>query len=454
MRNFLLFLSFFFIFGIRCKSQNWVDLDKGVNWFPRNLYNDTLQNKLYLVGDFWIAGGESAYGIAMWDGSKWDSLGSGMCSQAAQAAAICRFQDTVIVGGGFFSAGCSSIKYLTRWYDNQWHSFGEPNDAVQVLYVYNNELYVGGGFDSIGGIQAHGLAKWNGTSWSTVGNLPDYFTFPDKNVIGRIQFFNGRIYVAGILEDSNQTAVDFASYDGVQWQYHHILNGAFSSGAPPVIYHNELYMIGLFLKTEGNAGNCIMKYNGTTWEDVGGGITSQTLYPQLTDAIVYHDKLYVVGIFDSAGGVPAQNIACWDGTKWCGLGSDIDNKIVTAEIFQDTLYIAGAFKKIDGDSMNYVAKWLDGDYVDTCSTPVGISEINQSNFDFLIYTNPATNEFTVSTSENGLLTITNAFGQVIQSFAIQERQLKIPCAKFPSGNYFLTFQTSKNIQTKKVLIQH
>ena len=215
------------------------------------------------------------------------------------------------------------------------------------------------------------------------------------------------------------------------------------------VYHDELYVGGQFFKSDGSIADHIVKWNDTSWSEIGGaGFT-------VWELLVYHDKLYACGDFSAIGGIPASHIAKWDGNKWCNLGDDyFDNQISELTIWNDSLYIGGAFETIDGDTFHHVAKWIGEDYTDSCGAPVSVSEINQGNFIFSVFPNPTSSEFTLTTSENGQLTITNELGQAIQSFAIHERQVIIPSAKFPSGNYFLTFQTDKNIQTKKLLIQH
>ncbi|HEX5131188.1 MAG TPA: hypothetical protein VFX92_01745, partial [Candidatus Krumholzibacteria bacterium] len=39
------------------------------------------------------------------------------------------------------------------------------------------------------------------------------------------------------------------------------------------------------------------------------------------------DALYVAGEFSSASGIPAANIARWDGTSWSPLGAGIDGPV-------------------------------------------------------------------------------------------------------------------------------
>ncbi|MCX6165400.1 MAG: hypothetical protein NTU73_11185, partial [Ignavibacteriae bacterium] len=40
---------------------------------------------------------------------------------------------------------------------------------VNALTVFNNEIIVGGYFQSAGGVSANYIAKWNGTTWSPLG---------------------------------------------------------------------------------------------------------------------------------------------------------------------------------------------------------------------------------------------------------------------------------------------
>jgi hypothetical protein len=53
-------------------------------------------NKLIAGGEFDTAGGVSANRIASWDGSSWDTLGAGMNNQVY---ALAVYNDTLIAGG-------------------------------------------------------------------------------------------------------------------------------------------------------------------------------------------------------------------------------------------------------------------------------------------------------------------------------------------------------------------
>ena len=90
----------------------------------------------------------------------------------------------------------------------------------------------------------------------------------------------------------------------------------FDDGAGP-----DLYSGGLFTHADELVINGLARWDGNTWSDVGGGVTGKDgVY-----ALVVHndgagDALYVAGSFTHAGGVPATNVAKWDGTQWSALG--------------------------------------------------------------------------------------------------------------------------------------
>lgn len=75
--------------------------------------------------------------------------------------------------------------------------------------------------------------------------------------------------------------------------------------------------------------------------------------------------LYVAGSFTTAGGVPAGNIAKWDGTHWSALGSGTNRPVRRLAVFDDdgpgphppALYAGGTFTTAGGVSANRIAKW-------------------------------------------------------------------------------------------------
>ena len=59
-------------------------------------------------------------------------------------------------------------------YSQTWSPLGSGvNNFALKLTVYNNELIAGGTFTTAGGVSANYIAKWNGTTWSTLGSGMD-----------------------------------------------------------------------------------------------------------------------------------------------------------------------------------------------------------------------------------------------------------------------------------------
>ena len=56
---------------------------------------------------------------------------------------------------------------------------------------------------------------------------------------------------------------------------------------------------------------------------------------------IYDNKLFVAGLFVLAGDIPVNNIACWDGFKWCGFKDNFNNVILNISNFHDSLFITG-----------------------------------------------------------------------------------------------------------------
>lgn len=114
-----------------------------------------------------------------------------------------------------------------------------------------------------------------------------------------------------------------------------------------------LYATGIVNNGDGIFLNNIGKWDGSRWQPLRFGLGN----PATTDlwegwALAVHDdgggdKLCVGGRFFQASGVPALNIACWDGTNWSALGDGLDDRVFYLASYDDgggaTLYAAGSF---------------------------------------------------------------------------------------------------------------
>jgi hypothetical protein len=65
------------------------------------------------------------------------------------------YNGKLIVGGGFPTAGGFVVNNIASFNGTQWDSLGTgTNGTVTAMAVHNNELFVAGSFDTVGGVAA------------------------------------------------------------------------------------------------------------------------------------------------------------------------------------------------------------------------------------------------------------------------------------------------------------
>jgi len=189
-------------------------------------------------------------------------------------------------------------------------------------------LYAGGNFEhtSQSQNQVHSIAKLVNNAWVSVGSgLPAV---------------TGDVYALTVFDD----------------------------GAGP-----KLFVAGSFATSasSGLNSNGIVRWDGTTWTGVGGGLTAFGPYPPgVSKMCVFDDgtgpALFVVGGFSLAGGTVANSIAKWNGSNWAALGSGLSFQGGSTgasglAVFDDgagpQLYVAGSFDQAGGVAANGVARW-------------------------------------------------------------------------------------------------
>jgi hypothetical protein len=437
-----------------CFAQHWDTLVGTSNRPVTVIYNDTTAGKLFIGGQFTSIGNKTIWGVAQWQNQIWDSLGHGiddisLGNMPRNTWAIARFDSSLYVGGAFYLAGNHSTPYLAVWKNNQWDTTFpfHPNNVVENILTYNNELYTCGVFDSINNISCKGIAKWNGLTWQAVGNNYD-FTNSGMGIFDMC-FYHGNLFISGTFRDPVGNTCRLARWNGFAWQFYtNEVRGSLAGINDMKVYNNELYIGGRYLMSDGNITNCIMKWNDTIWSDVGGGIDLlSNQFPTIKGMIVHNNKLYCVGSFEKVGGIAALGLASWDGVNWCGYGTNFETSpgnfcgADCIEFYNDTMYVAGGFNLVDGIFMPHLVKWIGGNYVSTCGNTTGIQE-NSGSFFVSVFPNPASSVITFQMLESSAseIIITDQLGREVHRKKINgEQQVKIPVDDLPDGMYFYQY---------------
>lgn len=294
--------------------------------FSMRHFNDGTGEQLYVVGSFYEMDYVPMTGIARWSpASGWTSVAGGLFPG---------------VGGG---RGEMSLPY----------DFGG-----------GTKLVVGGGFSSAGGVANTAvLAGFDSAGWNSVG-------FPQTGItmVRNAAIYNGDLYVCGdgFLDPATLSYEPILRWHNGSWSYIHLANSnqwqptvwslaVYDDGSGP-----QLYASGTFVLPDNSAAN-FARYDGTTWSPVGsrspfvaGG------YPTgiLRTLAVFDDGrgpgLFIGGDFDHVDGVAISGIARWGPKCYancdCSTGSPLLN--VSDYICFQTKYAAGdPYANCDGSTV-------------------------------------------------------------------------------------------------------
>jgi hypothetical protein len=303
---------------------------------------------LFAAGTFTLAGGQPVQHVARWDGAGWTGLGVQFAGGGGRALAS--FDGRLYVGGSFTLANGSVALHVGSWADGQWSVLGAGvYHEVRAMTMLDGDLYVAGQITMAGGQPTDLVARWDGASWSPLEG---------GTVVGAVNalaVFDGALHAGGFFQviGSDPHVENIARWDGAQWQ-------PLGPGLGNVIVKAlAVYDAGpgpsLLLVGKSSAPgplNTIDIWNGASWSAAGPGVTGE-----VHALLVFDGELVVGGDFDSAGLVPADNVARWDGGAWAPLAGGTNGRVHALAVHDDgggaTLYAGGEFTSPGAR----VAKW-------------------------------------------------------------------------------------------------
>ena len=124
------------------------------------------------------------------------------------------------------------------------------------------------------------------------------------------------------------------------------------------VYNGELISGGTFTTAGDVPCNKIARWNGSAWQPLGTGMgASYPNSPCVYALTVYNGGLIAGGYFDTAGSLGANCIARWDGTSWQPLGTGMNSSVHALTVYNGALIAGGYFTTAGGVSANYIARW-------------------------------------------------------------------------------------------------
>jgi hypothetical protein len=352
-------------------GSNWDTLGSGTNIGTGGAvaaFDDGGGAALYVGGQFTTVDGVSAERIAKWDSLSWSSLGSSALNDTAYSLAV--FDDgggpDLYIGGFFSLAGGAPANHIARWDGAAWSPLSSGmNNYVLALAVFDDgggpDLYAGGEFSTAGGVGTNSIARWNGSAWSALGSGAQFggvnalVVFDDGG--GPDLYAGGDFTAAGGVGASRIARWSGASWSALGSGMNDTVNAlaVYDDGSGPALYAG-----GRFTMAGGGGANYIARWNGANWSALGSGMDNW-----VRALAVFDDgdspALYAAGDFTTAGGGGASRIARWNGASWSPLGSGLDFTGHALAVFDDgggpDLYAGGFFFTAGGGSANNIARW-------------------------------------------------------------------------------------------------
>ncbi|HMN41811.1 MAG TPA: GC-type dockerin domain-anchored protein, partial [Phycisphaerales bacterium] len=339
------------------------------------LYQD--DGTLVVGGDFTMVGETPINRIARWNGATWTGFGSGM-NAAVRALAFLPDSGTgekrLVAGGEFTTAGGSTRNRIALWSGSAWQAMNSGmNDTVHALaFSAMDGLVAGGEFTTAGTHGCLHVAAWTGTNWINPGGL----TGTDGPVYALLYNPSDGSTVAGgnfsTADGSGNPCANIAMLDtGNTGMWLPMDLGTYgrvfalarrSSGL--VIAGGDFYAAGSgpSADTAGLAG-----FNGSTWVSIAGG-TGGTVR---AIAVKPNGDLAIGGNFSSVGvgggAVSATNVAILTGSTWSPLTSGVTNASgSTASCFAlawnvNELQVGGSFDRAGGKPVRNFSRWTQDD---------------------------------------------------------------------------------------------
>jgi len=164
-------------------GATWAPLGEGIEGSVRALAVGA--GGLFAGGQFSRAGAVEAANIAFWNGSAWVALDQGVHGvpnpsvrlRPPPVSTLLWHDNRLWVGGDFAVAGSTPATNVACWNGTSWLAAGgglpstlggSPPSAVAALSMQDGILVAGGSFNRVQGQSAQGLAFWDGASWTAI----------------------------------------------------------------------------------------------------------------------------------------------------------------------------------------------------------------------------------------------------------------------------------------------
>lgn len=252
-----------------------------------------------------------AGGTHLWrfNGASWNDLGG-----LGNINVLREFDDgtgpSLLVAGNFATAGVPNTANVALYRNGQFRAMdtglsGAVRDAIVFDDGSGPALYAAGGITGTGGLAAPvGASSFGADGWRSHSGGP-YSSIPAFQMLTGNVGQGSRIYA---------TTGQIVEWTGSQWQRMGTLGPVMSACIHPVANVPTLIAGGEFNTTNGNSVEYVARWSGTTWQQVGTGLT-RAVRSVVSFNNGLETKLYAAGQ-NIIGSGTSPGLAVLNGNTW------------------------------------------------------------------------------------------------------------------------------------------
>jgi hypothetical protein len=403
----------------------------------------------------------------------WDSLSGGFTQTPGVMPAngsamtltwkIIRYKNKIYFAGGIVWVNGKNQYWMAVWNGTSWDYpiVEPPNGPIRDFTIYNDTLYACGDFTKFGNTTCNYVAKFGGSYWQPVGDFTKFYkTFGPPAHVSAIEAYNGEIYIGGGFDDSTGTTRNIAKFNGTKWTNvgTGIQQGGINFVAELEVFHNRLYIGGLFGRTPQIPGGSLVMWDGNNYLNINSlDITNGSQVQYLK---AHKDKLWALGNFNTYGASPIINMLYLDTNNvGCGLANmewipgDLNfYNIERVEFMGDSLIVGGLFKYLGGVEVNSIGAITNYTVNALCQSGVGINENTINENDIRVFPNPTNDKLFVEINWNQPtnLQLSDGLGRIIEN-QVTAKEAIFDLKILNAGIYFLRAKSSSNQKILKII---
>lgn len=350
---------------IRWDGATWLPLTSSTpNSSTIEVYDNGSGPRLYTGGSFTTIGSFSVNNIAMWNGTSWSRLGTGIATNGVGAAVTdMEVHDfgagpSLYVGGHFTSTGSGPANRIARWNGSTWSALGTglnrgPNTLHGVSAGSLAGLYAGGTMTNAGGATVKGIARWSGSAWSDVGGGVSDANLNEGEVTAIHRHLSGEsesLIVGGVfVRAGNVPARNIAQWNGTSWS---AMGSGLNSRVADITSFDqgngpEVFVTGAFTRTLEKTTTGIPEHNGEGWSTTPPGAP---VVPQ--DFARFNSPAGPAIALRSGSGVYS-----YDGSTFSLLGGTPNGSVFSLAAIGGSVYASGSFTSIGAAQVYAQGMW-------------------------------------------------------------------------------------------------